>query len=452
MVIKAEADAPNGAAAVGTATSTFPQDQNQNLDRSGYALAILCIVTLLAQFDRNLTPLVVTPLKNAFGISDTEFGLLHGYGFALTYAFFGIPFGRLVDRSNRRNVILIGLVLWSALTALSGLATSYTQLFLSRIGVGIGEAVLAPAAYSLLVDYFEPARRGRAVSMFYMSQSVGYGGSLFLGALLLSLLPPSGLSLFGTVSLEAWRLLFLCAGLPGILACLLILTIREPERRGVVRGVNISVPDLLRYLWAHKALLGRISIASTMLSTAAYGVTPWMPALLERQFSLTPANSGFPLGVALIVGSIGGTLLSGTLSDRFYRRGVKDARTRPMLLGYIVLLPGAFVGLVHDSWLSILLFCTIPFSVAVVQSAMPLALQEAVPANMRGQIIAVQLLIQGLCSIGLGPLIVGVINDWAFGSNEMLGWSILVAVLPIALFGALFCFFGLNARGSAGRK
>ncbi len=113
-----------------------------SLEGAFYALTILCVVTLLSQPDRNLTPLIITPLKAEFGISDTQFGLLHGYGFALTYAVFGIPFGRLVDRRNRRNIILIGLAAWSALTALSGLVASYEQLFVLRIGVGIGERCL----------------------------------------------------------------------------------------------------------------------------------------------------------------------------------------------------------------------------------------------------------------------------------------------------------------------
>lgn len=437
----------NRAADVGPVTTSFSTFVPQmSLKGASYALAILCVVTLLSQLDRNLTPLIITPLKAEFGISDTQFGLLHGYGFALTYALFGIPFGRLVDRSNRRNIILIGLAAWSALTALSGFATSYEQLFVLRIGVGIGEAVLAPAAYSLLVDYFEPGKRGRAVSVYYMSMSVGYGGSLFLGALLLRLLPPVGLNLPGMMALDPWRLLFLCAGLPGFVACMLVFTLKEPERRGAVKGDRVSIRDFLAYLWTHKALLGRISIASTLVPTATYGVTAWMPALLERQFGLAPASTGVPLGIVLILGSIGGTLLSGTLSDRLRKRLIPDARTRPMLLGYIILLPSAFIGLVAHPWVAILLFCAVPFSVAVVQSAMPLALQEAVPANMRGQVIAVQLLIQGLCSIGLGPFLVGMVADIFFHSDKMLGLALFVTILPISLFGIAFCLFGLNAR------
>lgn len=190
----------------------------------------------------------------------------------------------------------------------------------------------------------------------------------------------------------------------------------------------------------------RISIASTLASTVAYGVTAWMPALLERRFGLVPATAGLWLGIALVAGGFGGTLLSGILSDRLHGRFVRGSRTRPMLLGYIILLPSALVGVVHQSWLSILLFCAIPFCVSAVQSAMPLALQEAAPANMRGQVIAIQLLIQSLCGIGLGPLLIGLINDFVFDSGEMLGWSIFITVLPIALFGIALCGFGLSER------
>ncbi|WP_340318098.1 MFS transporter [Rhizorhabdus argentea] len=417
-----------------------------NLEGAWYALTILCIVTLIAQIDRNITPLIVTPLKKEFVISDTQFALLHGYGFAFTYAMFGLPFGSLVDRHNRRNIILIGLASWSLLTALSGFAGSYIQLLLLRTGVGIGEAVLAPAAYSLLMDFFEPGKRGRAVGIYYMAMAVGGGASMFAGALLLGMLPAAGLNFGAIVSLEPWRLLFLCAGMPGIFACLLIWTIKEPKRRGGVEGTSASIRNFLSYIWNHKALLARISIASTLMATAGSALLGWMPTLLERKFQIVPASGGIAIGVALIVGSVAGTLLSGTLSDRLHKGCVPDSRTRPMLLAYFILLPTALVGLVHQPWLSILLFCACMFSVAVVQSAMPLALQEAVPADMRGKVIALQYIILGLCSFGLGPLLVGAVNESISRSGEMLGYSLFVVMFPVALLGIALCYFGLNSR------
>lgn len=425
-------------------SETVPAQESSRATAAWYALAILCIVTLLAQLDRHVTTIIVAPLKKEFGISDTLFGLLHGYGFALTYAFFGIPFGRLVDRKNRRNIILYGLLAWSVLTSLSAFAGSYSQLLVLRTGVGIGEAVLGPAAYSLLIDFFEPHRRGRATGAYYIAMSVGGGASLLLGGLVLSQIPPIGLSLGGFIMLEPWRVLFLFAGLPGLLACMLMLTIKEPARRGVAVGDGASIRDFLGYAWRNKALLIRISAAGTIAAMAGYGAGAWAPTLLQRNFGIPAASTGLPIGIAMIVGSIAGTLLSGAMSDHGIKRGDLSARTRPMLFGFITYVPAAAFGLMGTPMLAVLGFGLLLFSVAMVQSATPLALQEAVPANMRGQIIALQYLILALVGIGLGPTLVGVITDRLYQSGAMLGWSLFTVAMPVALIGLLVCGFGLT--------
>lgn len=417
-----------------------------------YALAVLCIAVLLSQLDRNLTAIIVSPLKDEFGISDTQFGLLHGYAFALTYAVFGVPFGRLVDRRNRRNIILFGLLAWSVLTMLSAFAVSYTQLLLLRTGVGIGEAVLGPAAYSLIIDFFEPKKRGRATSIYYMAGAVGGGGSLLLGGLLLNLIPPTGMSLAGLGSFEPWRLLFLFAGVPGILGCLIVLTIREPQRTGQISSGNASIGAFFRFIWTHKALLIPISVASTLAATAGYGAAAWLPTLFERRFGVLPESSAGWIGGAIILGSVMGTLVSGAISDRQITRGKLGARTRPMLFGYIALLPATFIGLTSAPWMSVLCLAILLFFVGMVQTAAPLALQELVPANMRGQIVAVQFLVLSLCGIGLGPFLVGVISDSVFRSDAMLGWSLLVMLLPISLVGIAITTIGLSERAYQLRK
>ncbi|MEC3909496.1 MFS transporter [Sphingobium sp. CR2-8] len=410
-----------------------------------YALAILCIVAFLSQLDRHITSIIVAPLKKEFAISDTLFGFLHGYGFAITYAIFGIPFGWLVDRKSRRNIILLGLLGWSLLTSLSAFAESYAQLLILRTGVGIGEAVLAPAAYSLIIDFFEPRQRGRATSLYYVAMSIGGGGSVLLGGLLLQVIPSAGLSL-GGVGFAPWRLLFLFAGLPGLLACLLMLTVREPRRRGVGSGEVASITDFLDYVWKHKALLIRISAAGTLAATVAFGTAAWVPTLLERRFGLAPSYMAGAIGLVMIAGSIIGTSISGAISDHLTGLKRPDARTRPMLFGFAAMLPASVFALVYAPWLVILLFGAIVFGVALVQSATPLALQEAVPANMRGQIIALQYVILALCGIGLGPTIVGLITDYVFKSSDMLSWSLVSLALPLSLIGFAIGAFGLNTQ------
>lgn len=420
--------------------------ESRAITAAWYALAVLCIVTLLSQLDRHITTIIVSPLKQDFSLSDTQFGFLHGYGFAISYAIFGIPFGRMVDRGNRRNIILFGLLAWSLLTSLSAFAANYTQLFLLRTGVGIGEAVLGPAAYSLLIDFFEPNKRGRATSLYYIAMSVGGGASLLIGSTLLRLMPSAGLSVDGFATLAPWRLLFLFAGMPGLFACLLMLTIKEPARLGVAAHEMVSIRAFIAYVWSHKRLLIPISASGALAAMVGYGTGAWAPTLLERNFGLPPAETGWLIGAPMIFGSIDGTLLSGSISDRFTRKGARSARTRPMFFGFVTLVPAAFFGVAPEIWMTVVGFGVVVFSVAMVQSATPLALQEAVPTNMRGQIVALQYLILALCSIGLGPAIVGLVTDKIFVSGDMLGWSLLTVVLPVALIGLIVCGFGLSDR------
>src|ERR1700749_1649070 len=148
-----------------------------NVAYAWYVVALLFAATLVSQLDRQFPALLVRPLKHEFALSDTAFSLLQGYGFAIFYTLAGLPLGRLVDRGNRRNLICVGLLFWSTATGLFAFAHSYTQLLLARVGVGIGEAVLAPAAYSMIADYIEPSRRGRALAVYYVSIAIGSGAS-----------------------------------------------------------------------------------------------------------------------------------------------------------------------------------------------------------------------------------------------------------------------------------
>ena len=186
-----------------------------NVTYAWYVVAVLFAATLLSQLDRQLPALLVRPLKQEFGISDTAFSLLQGYGFAIFYTLAGLPLGRLVDKGSRRNLIIAGLLFWSIATALFAFAQSYTHLMLARVGVGIGEAVLAPAAYSLIADFIEPGRRGRALAAYYVSLAIGSGASLLLGGWLLKVIPHAGVQIAGLGVLSSWRAAFLFAAVPG---------------------------------------------------------------------------------------------------------------------------------------------------------------------------------------------------------------------------------------------
>jgi MFS family permease len=421
-----------------------------NVAHAWYVVAVLFAATLLSQLDRQLPALLVRPLKQEFGISDTAFSLLQGYGFAVFYTLAGLPLGRFVDRGNRRNLIIVGLLFWSLATGLFAFAHSYTHLLLARVGVGIGEAVLAPAAYSLIADYIEPNRRGRALAAYYVSLAIGSGASLLLGGWLLGAIPHHGLQIGGLGEFSRWRAAFLIAAVPGVpLALVLLLTLREPVRREMTNAPTASatpsVGDFIRYLRQHRATFLRVLTYPTLLSIIGYGALAWAPAQFDRRFAIPPAKSGIVIGIVVAAAGGIGTLLSGFLSDYWSSRAVSAARLRVAFVGVLLLpAPAVLWPLVGSPPLAYaLLFLTI-FSLSIAQSAAPALIQSVVPNRMRGQAIASYLLLAGLMGIGLGPTLVALLTDFVFKDNAALRYSLAISAAPAALFALWLIGSGLK--------
>lgn len=412
-----------------------------------YVIGILFLVTVLSQLDRQLPTLLVGPIRAEFGINDTQFSILQGYAFAVVYTFAGIPLGRLVDRGHRRNLIVVGLLFWSAMTVCSGLATSYWQLFGARMGIGVGEAVLAPAAYSMIADYVAPERRGRALAIYYMSIGIGSGASLFIGGLVLQAMPAQGLEAPLVGHLESWRWLFLLAGAPGIVVAGLLFTVREPVRRDLAAGTKYAeqppIADVIAYLRSNSATFSRVLIYPSILAVIGYGSLAWAPTLMQRRFDMATSESGQLIGIIIAVCGTVGTLISGWLSDYWHNRGVKSARFRVTLAGQLVLLPTvATWSLMPNPTLACVLLGAALIGLAIAQTAAPPAIQEVVPNRMRGQMIAIYLLFGGLLGIGLGPTLVALITDHVFQDDAMIHWSIAVSAAPMALLGLWLCWSG----------
>jgi MFS family permease len=420
-----------------------------NVAYAWYVVAILFAATLLSQLDRQLPALLVRPLKQEFGISDTAFSLLQGYGFAVFYTLAGLPLGRFVDRGNRRNLIVAGLVFWSLATGLFAFAQNYTYLLLARVGVGIGEAVLAPAAYSLIADYIAPSRRGRAMAVYYVSLAIGSGASLLLGGWLLGAIPHEGLQIAGLGQFSSWRAAFLIAAVPGApLALVLLVTLREPARHEVAdtpARTTTTVGDFIRYLRAHSGTFLRVLTYPTLLSIIGYGALAWAPAQFDRRFAIAPAKSGIVIGIVVAAAGGIGTLLSGFLSDYWSNRGVNAARLRVAFVGVLLLpAPAVLWPLVGSPVLAYaLLFLTV-FSLSIAQSAAPALIQAVVPNRMRGQAIACYLLLAGLMGIGLGPTLVAMLTDFVFKDHNALRYSLALSAAPTALLALWLIGSGLK--------
>jgi MFS family permease len=414
-----------------------------------FVIGVLFTVTLLSQLDRQLPALVVRPLRKEFGISDTAFSLLQGYAFAVFYTLAGLPLGRLVDRGHRRNLICVGLLAWSVATALFAFSQSYTHLLLARVGVGIGEAVLAPAAYSLIADYVEPSRRGRALAFYYVSIAIGSGASLLLGGWLLSIVPAQGMALPWIGELSAWRLAFLAAALPALPLVLVLLAVREPARQedasAGAQGDKASFGDFLRYLWAHAPTFSRVLTYPTLLSIIGYGALAWAPALFDRRFGIAPSRSGVVLGVLVAAAGALGTLVSGFLSDRWTAQGRPAARLRVALVGIAIFAaPAVLWPLMPGPELAFALLFIAVLGLGLAQSAAPASIQAVVPNRMRGQAISVYLLLAGLMGIGLGPTAVALLTDRVFHDDHALPFALAWTAAPSVLIGLWLIASGLR--------
>lgn len=390
-----------------------------------YTLAVLGLAYMFSYIDRSILALMVGPIRADLQLSDTEFSLLHGLAFAIFYTLLGIPIARLADRTNRRNLIAAGVMFWSLMTAACGLAKSFTGLFLARVGVGIGEAALSPAAYSMITDMFPRQQLGRALGLYSSGVFLGIGMSFILGGALLDLLAGAGdieLPLIGT--LRPWQLTFIIVGLPGVLVALLVLTVPEPPRHRSHKPGGIPIGEVLAYLRRNGATYASHFIGFSMLTLLYNGILAWSAEYFIRIHGLDRSQVGAMLGIIILVFGSAGVVCGGLLSDYLMRRGYADAPIRAALIGAAVLVPlGVIAPLVPNPYLSLLLFCPLMFAGSFPFGPATTALQLISPANMRAQVSAVYLFCVNLTGIGLGATVTALVTDFVFADDAKLHFS-----------------------------
>lgn len=303
-------------------------------------VAILMVAYVLSFIDRQILNLLVGPIRRDLAISDTEMSLLMGLSFALFYTLCGIPLGRMADNRSRRGLILFGVLVWSAMTAACGLARSYWQFLTFRVGVGVGEAALSPAAYSLIADSFPRERRATAISVYSMGIYLGSGLAFLLGGLVIKFASAQGdvhLPLFGEV--RPWQLIFLILGAAGVLFCLLLLAIREPARRGVGAGVAVPLGEVGAYLRANRKTVLCHNFGFACLSFAGYGSGAWVPTFFVRTHGWDAGHVGVVYGSIVAVFGCLGIVFGGRLADYWAKRGRSDANMRVGLLAAWAVIP-----------------------------------------------------------------------------------------------------------------
>jgi MFS family permease len=412
-----------------------------------YAVGVLTLANVSGSIDRQIFTSLVGPVKRDLGLTDTQVSLLMGFGFAVFFSIFGLAIGRLVDRTRRTWIVAIGAALWSMLTALTGTTRTYGQLLLARVGVGVGEATLGPAAVSIIADAFPRRRLGTAMSVYMLGTFFGSGVSYALGAWIVSKKDATGfvdVPLVGAV--HPWQTVFFIIGLPGLLVTLLALSMREPTRTAGARAAEpVPLSQVWAYLRRNARTMTALCVGFTFSASVNWGIGAWLQAFLIRTHGWSLAQAGTLQG-ALTMG-IGplGTLLGGWLVDRYAQRGMVDAPIRVGMLGAAgMLVCAGLYPVVSSATLVVVLLVPVNVFAAMPWGAANVAIAEAMPSRMRGQGSAIFQLIVGLAS-GIGPTAVALITDKGFGNDAALRWSLsITTVVGMSLALMLFAW-GLPA-------
>jgi MFS family permease len=406
--------------------------------RAWTTVAILMVAYVLSFIDRQILNLLVGPIRRDLLISDTQMSLLMGLSFALFYTVCGIPLGRLADTRSRRGLIAIGILFWSAATAACGMARLYWQFLICRIGVGVGEAALSPAAYSLIADSFPAERRATAISVYSMGVYLGSGLAFLFGGLVIKLASAQGDVLLPIVGeVRPWQLIFLALGAAGVLFTLLMLAVKEPARRGVGAGVVVPLADVGRYIRANKRTVLCHNFGFAGLAFAGYGSAAWVPTFFIRTYGWDAGQVGIVYGSIVAVFGCLGIVFGGRLADWMAKRGHSDANMRVGLYAAIGAAPCVVAfPLMDEALWAVLLMAPTVFCLSMPFGVAPAAIQEIMPNSMRGQASAIYLFVITLIGLGIGPTAVALVTDYVFADDQALRYSLLI-VSSLAVFSSI---------------
>jgi len=363
--------------------------------RAPLVLGLLLLAYIFNYLDRQILGILAGPIIADLRLTDTEFGLLSGPPFAILYSLLGVPFAYLADRTSRSRVIAVALAFWSAFTGLCGAATSFWQLFVFRMGVGIGEAGGVAPSYALISDYFEPRRRARAMAIFSLGVPIGLALGTLIGAYIAHAI--------------SWRAAFFVMGVAGImLAPVLVVVVRDPTKAHHAGAAPIGqvFPMLAR-----KPVFWLLAFAASSSSLCGYGLAVWTPSVLERSFGMGLLERGQFLASVILLGGCTGVFAGGWLADRL---GALDRGwyARLPAIAWLITAPTFAAGLLAPNlWLAWPLLL-IPNALNILWlGPVTTAVQHLVPQRMRATASASFLLINNLIGLGIGPFLIGGLSD-----------------------------------------
>jgi MFS family permease len=409
-------------------------------------VVVLMLAYTLSFIDRQVLGLLVQPIKSEFGVTDTQVGLLQGFAFALFYTVLSLPMGRIVDRHNRRNLIAAGVFLWSLMTVAGGAALTYAWLFVARMGVGVGEATLSPAAFSIISDDFRRGPVATAMSVYSMGVFIGAGLAFIVGGAVVqavATLPPIDVPGLGAVG--DWRLAFLVAGAPGILLTFVILRLREPERTDLLRTrdgeiARLGVRDVVGEVARRWRPVAGITLGMACHAICMYGVFAWAPTWFIRRFGWTPGETGMTIGLVVILAGCTGMAIGGWLADRWKARGAEDGPLRVAVLAASIAAVCGVVALTADRpTVGVAMLVPTILALAMPVGSVFASMQLIFSNQVRGQASALFLCVISLIGISLGPLLPAWLSERFFGGGAAIGTALAITV-GVAAVGMAIAF------------
>jgi len=415
--------------------------------RRAWAVTLLLTVAFVFSFiDRQILNLLVGPIQDDLGFTDTQVSMLQGFAFVATYVLLSVPIGRLVDTRRRVSILAGGIAFWSLATAACGVAKSFGGLFIARAGVGIGEATLTPAGWSLLADYFPPKRRILPFSIFLTGPYLGAGIAMILGGFVMeALLAHDDLQLPLLGSVAAWQATFMVVAAPGLLLSAIVFFVREPPRKDLAAGTPIAAPlrEILSWVRRHGRIYTALMLGIPCVTLVLYGLQAWIPTYLLRVQAMSLFEAGTQYGaIALVGGSLG--VLSGPAVGNFLcRRGYYDFQLRVAMISLILIAPIlTCLAFAPTQSMALLCIALVSFLVPLPLALVATCIQSVTPNQMRGVLVGAHVVTVNVIGLALGPTLVAFSTDYIFADREAVGYS-------LALVGTLACVIGLFLIGRA---
>ncbi len=413
-----------------------------------YMVGLLLLIYTFSFIDRQILSLLGPAIQSDFGISDTEFGLLVGFAFAVFYTLIGLFCARIADSRSRIGLIAVGLFLWSLATASSAFAKNFLQLFVLRMGVGVGEATLGPSANSLIADSFPKHKLSTALSVYAMGIPVGSALAFIIGGSIIPIADQMPDVAFLSFSVDTgWQKALLLVGVPGILLTLFVLTLKEPVRHGQIAGAAaIPLKQVFAFFKGRYRAYTAICFGVSMNAAFGFGSVAFLAFFFGRYHGLSGAEVGLIFGTISIITGPLGLLFGGYLADKWFREGKKDAHIRALMVAPIgFAIPAVAIVFVENTMVAWILLGISNFFVNSPSGIAYASLQIITPNQMRGQIISIYIMATSLIGYGGGPFAIGYMSDHVFSGPDALRYSYLTVALVTIPLGILAFLWGRKA-------